>query len=115
MRFYVLGLLNSKLLDWYLRRTSSTFRGGWFSYELRFISRLPIQHNPADALCHHRVANLADKMLELHRRLDAADSTAEKNIIDRQIKATDAAIDRLVYDLYGLTEEEIAIVEGVSP
>lgn len=30
----------------------------------------------------------------------------------RQIDATDRAIDRLVYDLYGLTEEEIGIVEG---
>jgi len=29
------------------------------------------------------------------------------------VKTTDAEIDRLVYDLYGLTPEEIAIVEGV--
>jgi hypothetical protein len=34
--------------------------------------------------------------------------------LQRQIDATDAQIDRLVYDLYGLTEEEIAIVEGAS-
>jgi hypothetical protein len=33
-------------------------------------------------------------------------------MIQRQIQATDAQIDRLVYELYGLTEEEIAIVEG---
>ena len=38
--------------------------------------------------------------------------TLPKSIIQRQIEATDAEIDRLVYDLYGLTEEEIAIVEG---
>jgi len=30
----------------------------------------------------------------------------------RQIAATDEAIDKLVYELYGLTEEEIRIVEG---
>ena len=30
----------------------------------------------------------------------------------RQIEATDGAIDKLVYELYGLTEEEIAVVEG---
>jgi len=40
--------------------------------------------------------------------------TLPKSIIQRQIEATDAEIDRLVYDLYGLTEEEIAIVEGAS-
>jgi len=32
--------------------------------------------------------------------------------LSRQIEATDVAIDKLVYELYGLTEEEIAIVEG---
>jgi len=36
----------------------------------------------------------------------------EKTMLSRQIEATDGAIDKLVYELYGLTEEEIAIVEG---
>ena len=33
-------------------------------------------------------------------------------MIQRQIEMVDSAIDRLVYALYGLTEEEIKIVEG---
>jgi len=37
----------------------------------------------------------------------------EKITLERQIAATDQQIDRLVYDLYGLTEDEIKIVEGV--
>ena len=36
----------------------------------------------------------------------------EKTALERQIAATDAQIDRLVYDLYGLTADEIKIVEG---
>ena len=51
-------------------------------------------------------------MLALHKQLAAAKSAAQKAIIQRQIDATDAEIDRLVYDLYGLTAEEIALVEG---
>lgn len=47
--------------------------------------------------------------------LSAAKSAAQKAIIRRQIDATDAEIDRLVNDLYGLTAEEIALVEGPSP
>jgi len=35
----------------------------------------------------------------------------DKELYERQIKIVDAQIDRLVYDLYGLTEEEIEIVE----
>ena len=53
-----------------------------------------------------------DSMLSLHKQLAAAKSAAQKAIMQRQIDATDAEIDRLVYDLYGLTAEEIALVEG---
>jgi hypothetical protein len=42
----------------------------------------------------------------------AARTPQEKEMIRREIEATDRAIDALVYELYGLTEEEIAIVEG---
>ncbi|MDD5143651.1 hypothetical protein [Methanoregula sp.] len=38
----------------------------------------------------------------------------EKTLLQRQIEATDAAIDKLVYKLYGLTDEEIKIVEGAE-
>ena len=43
---------------------------------------------------------------------DLVDSFETKTILQRQIDATDHQIDRLVYELYGLTEEEIRIVEG---
>jgi len=39
-------------------------------------------------------------------------SLREKEMLQRQIEMVDSAIDRLVYELYGLTEEEIKIVEG---
>jgi hypothetical protein len=39
---------------------------------------------------------------------------AEKSLLERQIDAMDAAIDRLVYDLYGLTAKEIALVEETN-
>jgi hypothetical protein len=38
----------------------------------------------------------------------------ERTVIERQIEATDREIDRLVYELYGLSEEEIALVEGAT-
>jgi hypothetical protein len=55
---------------------------------------------------------LVDSMLTLHKQLAEAKSAAQKEIIQRQINATDAEIDRLVYELYGLTDDEIKIVEG---
>ena len=55
---------------------------------------------------------LVDSMLAMHKQLASAKSEAQRGAIQRQIEATDAEIDRLVYELYGLTKEEIAIVEG---
>jgi len=57
---------------------------------------------------------LAASLPDLHKKLAAATIPADKKRYQRQIEATDAAIDALVYELYGLTEEEIAIVEEVE-
>jgi hypothetical protein len=53
-------------------------------------------------------------MFVLNRQLAAARTPQEKTVLDRQIADTDIQIDRLVYDLYGLTEDEIKIVEGAA-
>jgi hypothetical protein len=57
---------------------------------------------------------LVEHMLELHRKLAAASIPADKTLLQRQIEATDRQIDALVYELYGLTEEEIRIVEEAT-
>ena len=45
-------------------------------------------------------------------RLQDAKLEHEKTLLSRQVEAADGAIDALVYELYGLTADEIAIVEG---
>ena len=52
-------------------------------------------------------------MLSLHKQRKEARTPHEQTALQRQIEATDRQIDALVYELYGLTEEEIKIVEGV--
>jgi len=51
-------------------------------------------------------------MLELQKKHHEARMERDKELYERQIKIVDAQIDRLVYDLYGLTEEEVKVVEG---
>ncbi len=70
--------------------------------------------DPAEVAKHDRLVDLVERMLELNRRLQAAKTAHDKTVIQRQIAATDTQIDHLVYDLYGLTQGEIKIVEGVS-
>lgn len=113
-RDYILGLLNSRLLEWFLHLIATTMRGGWYSYESRFIRYLPIQKvrfsDPADKARHDKMVSLVERMLELHKR--SPRTPQEKVSLQREIESTDRAIDKLVYELYGLTEDEIKIVEG---
>jgi hypothetical protein len=70
--------------------------------------------DPVDKARHDRMVALVTQMLDLNKRLQDAKLEHEKTLLSRQVEATDAAIDKLVYELYGLTEEEIKIVEGIQ-
>ena len=113
---YLLGLINSRLLAWFFPFVSAPFRGGYMSANKQFLSQLPIRiidfDNPADVVQHDRMVALVERMLDLHRRQGAAATPQERSVIQRQIAATDAEIDALVYALYGLSAAEIAVVEG---
>jgi hypothetical protein len=61
---------------------------------------------------HDHLVALVDEMLKLNKDLQGKSFDSEREPLERQIAATDKKIDELVYQLYGLTEEEIAIVEG---
>jgi len=54
---------------------------------------------------------LVTQMLDLNKKLQEARLEQERTMLSRQIEATDAAIDKLVYELYRLMEEEIKMVE----
>ena len=64
---------------------------------------------------HYQWSVRLEKILELHKQLTSAKTDHDKAVIQRQIDATDRQIDQLVYELYGLTEEEIKIIEEGSP
>jgi hypothetical protein len=81
--------------------------------ESRSLPIRPIDFSaPADKARHDKVVALVDQMLLLNKQLPSAKTDHEKTALQRQIDATDKQIDKLVYELYGLTEEEIRIVEG---
>jgi len=82
---------------------------------VRDVRRIPVcaadLQKPSDRKKHDGMVALVESMLDLHKHLGVAKSEAETRVLQRQIAATDQEIDRLVYNLYRLTEEEIAIVE----
>ena len=67
--------------------------------------------NPAEKAQHDKLVALVDNMLELKEKYHEPRMEQDKVLYERQIRIVDAQIDRLVYDLYGLTEEEVKMVE----
>lgn len=114
---YLLGLLNSSLLEFYYKNTTVPKAGGFYIYKTMFLRGLPIHlaalDNPAEKKTHDALVARVDKMLELNGRLAPIRNTPcnERDELLREIDRTDRELDNLVYDLYGLTEEERRIVE----
>lgn len=112
---YLLGLLNSTLITFYYSRVASTIRGGYLRFIYQYVSELPICivnfNNPEEKARHGKIVDLVKRMLELHNKLQKAKISHEKELIERQIKMTDSQIDQIIYELYGLTDEEITIIE----
>jgi len=96
---------------------SVPFRGGWLSANRQFLSQLPIRiinfDDPADVVRHDKIVALVERMLALNKDLRSV-GEADRADLERQLAETDAEIDALVYELYGLTAEEIEIVEQRS-
>ena len=113
---YLLGILNSRLITFFYSKKSALLRGGYLRFFTQDLEQLPIRtinfSDPADKARHDRMVTLVTQMLDLNKKVQDARLDQEKTLLSRQIEATDAAIDKLVYELYGLTPEEIAIVEG---
>ena len=57
---------------------------------------------------------LVGRMLDLNKRVGEMKPGHKRTVIEREIAATDRSMDKLVYELYGLTDKEIRIVEEAT-
>jgi len=174
LNLQVLGLLNSKLTDFFMKNTSSMINGGYYLYKTDYISQIPIIEKRNLKLINKveealkinnssysfkikfqtylkqkfQLEKLSKKLQNWHdlefgefikelnkaikaniklgykglkplakkdefEWLELFEENKEKaQALQTQINQTDAAIDQMVYELYGLTEEEIAMVEN---
>ncbi len=111
---YLLALLNSQLLFWILKKTSNVFRGGWITCTKQYFAELPIilvgSNNKRLLLLQNEIVKLADTMLALNKEKSETTFTSKVEILQQRIAYTDDKINKLVYELYELTEDEIKIV-----
>lgn len=98
---YVLGILNSSLLDYIHKKNTIPQAGGFFRYQALFIKGLPIKFGNDQQV--QDIMNLVSKILDLTRQNPLVDISVEEQ-----------EINRIVYAIYGLSDDEIKIVEGTK-
>ncbi len=111
---YIAGLLNSRLLwAWFAHYAKR--RGVGLEINGNVLSRAPIRRInfscATDKMLHEQAARLVAQMLEAKKQLAIARSDKDKNYYENKCAALDRQIDAMVYELYGLTEDEIRVVE----
>jgi hypothetical protein len=112
---FVLGIINSKLIEFFWKIMFTDFKTSFPQVTIFSLSQIPIRiidfSNPTEKSQHDKLVTLVETMLELRKKYHETRMDRDKELYERQIKIVDAQIDRLVYDLYGLTEEEIDVIE----
>jgi hypothetical protein len=93
----LLGILNSNLMKFYLNSIVSKMRGGYFSLSKAYVETSPIP----SSLMSSGIGEIVDQILSIKK------SNLQSNTSDLENR-----IDHLVYQLYGLTDEEIRIIEN---
>ncbi len=113
---FLLAVINSKLTAYFWRIMFADFKSSFPQVTIFSLSQIPVRKidlkKPADKSRHDKLVVLVDKMLGLMPKLRLATAESEKAVLQNAVTATDQQIDALVYELYGLTPEEIKLVEG---
>jgi len=111
---FLLGILNSNT-GWFLISNYCTRIQNGYQLIFKYLANIPIPNisssDTENVSNRERLIQLVEQILNLNRDFKLTKSPHDKDLIQRQINATDKQINTLVYELYGLSEDEISIIE----
>jgi adenine-specific DNA-methyltransferase len=100
---FLQAILSSKLINFWCENYLAD------DMNQTYLSKIPIAINEE---LKNQLVSLVTQMLESKKQLATAVTDSDKNFLQNKCSSIDRQIDKLVYELYGLTDEEIKIVEG---
>jgi type I restriction-modification system DNA methylase subunit len=110
----VLGAINSRLISYlYINQVTQATKDDFPQVTIKDMLALPF---PAmtSKVHYNQLIKLIEQILDMHKQLQKTKTPHEKESLQRQIVAVDREIDQIVYQLYGLTDNEIKIVEAAN-
>lgn len=113
---YLLGILNSRLMSWYfLRRSNIAQRDDFPKIILKETRSLPIvpvaERTKEHRYTQEQISVLTEEIIDLYEKLRHCSLPHEKDAVNRQVVGIDMQIDQLVYQLYDISQKEIALIE----
>ncbi|WP_288550684.1 TaqI-like C-terminal specificity domain-containing protein [uncultured Brachyspira sp.] len=113
---YLLSIINSKLMSYYLDIEFKSAKKIFPKIPIANLEKLPIKNlnldDKQDKEIHDKLVNLVDSIIDLNKKLSSEKNPNTIEMLNARIQAVDKAIDKIVYSLYNLTDEEIRVIEG---
>jgi type I restriction-modification system DNA methylase subunit len=108
--FFLQGVLNSKLMDLFVKNWSSVFRAGYYSYGKEFIEKLPMPDldlsKNNDKQLHGQIVGIVKRLRHLEKQLEKINVPAKRSLVISQMELLKDELDEAVYSLYNLRESE---------
>ena len=115
---YFLGLINCRLFQVYWTNRFYDFKDTFPKVKGTYLEELPIRRidfsDPVDKAQHDKMVGYVEQMLSAKKELANTLTDKDTTYWQRRCDTLDRQIDALVYELYDLTEDEIALVEGAA-
>jgi adenine-specific DNA-methyltransferase len=108
---FILAIFNSELINYWYKSNFDNVNINPAQIKLIPIPKIDFT-NPTQKQQHDKLVDLVTQMLSSKKQLAAAITDSDKNFLQNKCSSIDRQIDNLVYGLYGLSEEEVRIVEG---
>jgi len=112
---FLLGIINSKLINFFWRIMFTDFKTSFPQVTIYSLSKIPIRRidhsKKVENILQSKMIRLVDNMLNLNKTKNSLLKSSKRDRIEREIQITDEKIDELVYEIYGITEEERKVVE----
>ena len=105
---YLTGILNSKLIAFWLKNKGK-MQGSNYQVDKEPLLNIPIV-NTKDEKVKSKLVKLVDNIIAINKKLVGENNPNTKEILERQVRALDGEIDKLVYKLYNLIEDDIRIL-----
>lgn len=117
---YLLALLNSAVTEFFIKKRSPKFAGGFYKFTAPYLKELPLprldttQKEGREQF--KKLTTFAATMVSTSEKLASAKSDSYRNTLGSTLRATEHRINELIFSLYGLSEDDVSIItSGVTP